>query len=128
MYEEISKSCKALKRKTCALTRAEGFSILEWSKYEISWDSKEYFLGVLSNIDPSLHGLSNKKIVEIAFDLGIDQDKTYGKDPIGFLKACYNLMKTSDQLYNGPKNYCNALLDDERGISCYNSYCKQKHK
>src|SRR5450759_1992019 len=104
------------------------FSVLEWSEFELSWDIREHILSIFSKMGPSVEEMSNKQIVDAAFDLGFDYDRTFVRDAKGFLKACVKVMETTDKFKNvHPKDKCNADNDDEIGISCYNKFCELKH-
>ena len=105
------------------------FSMLEWSEFELSWDTKEYVCNIFSSkIGPNVDELSNKQIVDAAFDLGFDYDRTFIKDPKGFLKAFVRIMETTNKFRNVfPKDKCTADDDDHLGVSCSNRFCTVKH-
>ena len=104
------------------------FSMLEWSEFELPYDTREYILSIFAQMGQGIEKMRNKQIVDAAFDLGFDHDKTFIKDPKGFLEACVRVMETTDKFRNVyPKDHCTANHDDKSGMSCYNKFCKLDH-
>jgi len=72
-YKDIYKELK--KNHSCFFYGEEmakpQFSVLKWSEFELSWDVREYILSIFSKMGPSVEEMSNKQIVDAAFDLGL---------------------------------------------------------
>ena len=106
------------------------FSVLEWSEFELSWDMKEHISSIIAKIPPSIAHMSTKQVVDFAFELGFDFDKTYVmKNYKGFLRECRSVYLFTSKFKNlGSKDSCNRLENDKIGITCYNTYCTLVHK
>ena len=69
--------------------RTPKFSVLEWSEFELSWDQKEHISSIVAKVPSNIKHMSNKEVVDVAFHLGFDFDKTYRmRNYRGFLSKC----------------------------------------
>jgi hypothetical protein len=110
--------------------RAQKFSSLEWSNYEMGPEYKQRVRTIIWKLKRfNIDTMKKQKIIDFVFALGGQYDRTYEKDHHGFLKECLRIHDQTSR-FRGiyPPNLCKAFPGDKlSGISCFNQLCKKNH-